>query len=350
VVLDRPLSKAKAFKGRCRHYAVVIRWWAGTAWSHWRWLAYNKWGKHFARRYRGGFRVGSNVVRGRRVQLKALHKTWAAICADPRIVDHGRWVSLGCGVVRAFLTKEWFDQYVMPEGKKGVLTIDESAPVNRERTLGRIVDFAQVLYNLQHTFGFDECLARLYEGNIEGTLAELDLGRMLYINRVPFRFIIPTGRKKSDYDTEILYSNGLIACADAKCKIETTNFTENGIRNVLKDAREQLPNDKPGIVFVKVPARWLGHKNFADVSIKCARRFLGGVPRIVSVKYYASPVVWHNNMLMIQHAFKEVSNPRTNFGNDVDWNIFKAGPLPSEWSGAPPWWQRIFYFPDGKPR
>jgi hypothetical protein len=218
-------------------------------------------------------------------------------------------VSLGCGVVRAFLTKEWFERHIMPEGRKNALTIDDSSDINRKRSLGRIVDFSEVLYNLQYTFGFDECLARLYEGNIEGTLAELDLGRMLYINAVPFRFIIPRGKKKSDYDTEIMYPNGLIACADAKCKIETANFTENGIRNVLKEARDQLPNHKPGIVFVKVPARWLADAAFADISVKCARRFLGGVRRIVSVKYYSSPIVWKDNMVMIQHAFKEGFKP-----------------------------------------
>ena len=47
------------------------------------------------------------------------------------------------------------------------------------------------------------------------------------------------------------------------------------------------------------PLRNKAGPNFADVSVNCARRFLGGVQRIVSVKYYASPVVWHDNNLMI---------------------------------------------------
>lgn len=176
--------------------------------------------------------MGSNIVRGRRVERASLDRTWETICGDPRVIDHGRWIALGCGVVRAFLTKDWFERYVMPEGdKRNVLTIDDTDVINNQRSLGRIVDLAEVLYNLQHYFGFDECLARLYEGNIEGTLAELDLGRMLCINGVPFRFIVPKGRKKSDYDVEVLFPNGIIACADAKCKIEKTDFTENGIRS-----------------------------------------------------------------------------------------------------------------------
>jgi hypothetical protein len=140
-----------------------------------------------------------------------------------------------------------------------------------------------------------------------------------------------------------------VACADAKCKIEATTFTENGIRNVLNEARKQLPNERPGIVFVKVPARWLEDPNFVPLSIQCARRFLGGVPRVVAVKYYCSPVVWANNVLMIRHAFKEVSNPITEFGNNLNWDIFQKGEFPPEWNGSPPWWQRFFCFPTGNP-
>jgi hypothetical protein len=140
-----------------------------------------------------------------------------------------------------------------------------------------------------------------------------------------------------------------VACADAKCKIEATTFTENGIRNVLNEARKQLPNERPGIVFVKVPARWVEDPNFVPLSIQCARRFLGGVPRVVAVKYYCSPVVWANNVLMIRHAFKEVSNPITEFGNNLNWDIFQKGEFPPEWNGSPPWWQRFFCFPTGNP-
>ena len=189
----------------------------------------------------------------------------------------------------------------------------------------------------------------MYEGNIEGTLAELDFGRMLFINKVPFLFVILQDVKKLDYDFEILYPSGIVACADAKCKIEATTFTENGIRNVLNEARKQLPNERPGIVFVKVPARWLEDPNFVPLSIQCARKFLGGVPRVVAVKYYCSPVVWANNVLIIRHAFKEVSNPITEFGNNLNWDIFQKGEFPPEWNGSPPWWQRFFCFPTGNP-
>jgi hypothetical protein len=264
--------------------------------------------------------------------------------------DQSKCLSLGAGVIRTLLSEEWFDRHIMPEGRKGIFTVDEATLQSIEHSFGRVIDFAEVLYNLQDAPGFDECIKRLYEGNVEGCLAELDFARMLYINRVLFRFVVPVGIKKSDYDFQIIYPNGVLACADTKCKIETTDFTENGIRNVLNEARKQLPNELPGVVFVKVPSRWLYNPLFAPLSVQCAKRFLGGVSRIVSVKYYSSLILWQDNTLMIRHAHKEVSNPNTDFGNNINWDIFQKGEFPPEWNGAPPHWQRVFYFPDGKPR
>jgi hypothetical protein len=57
-----------------------------------------------------------------------------------------------------------------------------------------------------------------------------------------------------------------------------------------------------------------------------------------------------NNVLRHDHAYKEVSNPSTDFGDDVDWSIFKRHILPPEMNGMPAHWQRIIFFPDGKPR
>jgi hypothetical protein len=340
-----PFPESWNLKGGYRCRFILVGWWISARWTHWRTFTYGRWRARFSEAHARRLTSGSYLVRSRRIELASLHKAFEKIQTEPEVASHNQWVALGCGVIRGFLTEEWFARHVMPEGKRSVLTVDETSAPTNALTLGRLIDLAEVLYNLQHIFGFDECLARLYEGNIEGTLAELDLGRMLYINAVPFRFIVPRGKLKSDYDTEIIYPSGLVACADAKCKIEGTEFTERKIRSVLNEAREQLPRHRPGIVFVKVPASWLNDPRFLEVAQTAAQRFLGGVKRIVSVKYYTSPIAWQNNYLMIQHAFKEYSNATTDFGNNMNWDIFKPGPLPFEWNGAPPWWQRIFRFP-----
>lgn len=282
------------------------------------------------------------MVRRIRMDLDALHRAVAGLPAQYQ-EQQARSVALACGVVRGFLGDQWFVRHVESQDKKGFFTINEHDPVKQNLSLLRIVDLAEVLFNLQHAPGFDECIERLRNGVVEGTFAELDFGRMLYINRVPFRFVIPQGVKRSDYDIEVLYSDGLVACADAKCKIESTEFTENGIRNVLNEARKQLPSDRPGIVFVKTPARWIVDEAFLSLAGNRARRFLGGAPCIVSVKFYASDMVFANNAVTHRHAFREYSNPKTRFGSDIDWNLFDAVPGIE----IPKHWQRILFFPDG---
>jgi hypothetical protein len=280
----------------------------------------------------------------RRIRLKQLHEAFAGIPSGENIQTQS--VALACAVLRALLSEGWFDRHVMPAGKQTVLTV-ASDPTEREKSFVRIIDLAEVLYNLQDVLGFDECLSRLRDGNIEGTLGELDFGRMLYLNKVMFRFVIPQGVKKRDYDFEILYPNGVVACADAKCKIEATEFSENGIVNALHDARKQLPNEAPGIIFVKVPARWIADPSITTAMIGRARRWLGGVSRIVSVKFYAAPLALVDNMMRHDHAYKEISNARTDFGDNVDWSVFKRHVMEPGGSGMPAHWQRILFFPTG---
>jgi hypothetical protein len=57
---------------------------------------------------------------------------------------------------------------------------------------------------------------------------------------------------------------------------------------------------------------------------------------VVSVKYYTSPITFIDGSLKAQHAFKEVSNPITDFGAFHDWDIFRMIAMPPEWNGAPP--------------
>jgi hypothetical protein len=168
--------------------------------------------------------------------------------------------------------------------KKGFLSIDESDPYRREMSFFRVMDLAEVIYNLQPVPGFDECITRMRAGDIEGAYAELDFGRMLYLKKVPFRFVVPQGTTGRDYDIEIEYPNGTIASADAKCKIEGTDFSSNTIENTLKKARKQLPDSMPGIVFVKVPPRWIADANSVATMLEVARSFLRGTQRVVSVK------------------------------------------------------------------
>ncbi len=290
------------------------------------------------------------VIR-RRMSFQQLQRGFDSLLSEVRENGQTELLALANGVLRAFMDAEWVELHIISGGrKKGFLSIDESEPHRREMSFFRVMDLAEVIYNLQPVPGFDECITRMRDGDIEGTYAELDFGRMLYLNQVPFRFVVPQGTTGFDYDIEVEYPNGVIASADAKCKIESTDFSERTIRNTLNKARKQLPDDRPGIVFVKVPPRWIADAGSTFAMLDVARSFLRGTRRVVSVKYYSSPITFSNNILRHDHAYKEISNPLTDFGDNADWSIFKKFILPPEMNGMPAHWQRIIFFPDGKPR
>ncbi len=45
---------------------------------------------------------------------------------------------------------------IMPEGKKGVLTVDKSNPQSKELSFGRIINLSVVVYNLQDVSDFEQ--------------------------------------------------------------------------------------------------------------------------------------------------------------------------------------------------
>src|SRR6516164_4099671 len=101
---------------------------------------------------------------------------------------------LGVAIVKQFFGQKWIDDHVRPNDV-------EKARSEEQGFL--IVDLAELLFNLQNVEGFDDCIDRMRRGVIESTYAELDLGRMLYLSGVTFRFVKPQGRKENDYDIEI---------------------------------------------------------------------------------------------------------------------------------------------------
>jgi hypothetical protein len=182
-------------------------------------------------------------------------------------------------------------------------------------------------------------------GNIEATYAELDLGRMLYAGGVDFRFVEPQLKKGFDYDVEIILPDGVSVCADAKCKIETTEFSEQTVMNSLIDARKQFPRDRPSAVFVKVPPAWFEQPHTGKSLNEIAYEFLRTTRRIVSVKYYVSTLVYSERYLRHDHGFKEISNPRNKFDPYRDWNMFADPSSVGSWNGMPPRWRRLLFFP-----
>jgi hypothetical protein len=212
-----------------------------------------------------------------------------------------------------FFGKQWYLDNILQDAAHsrpaGFLRLDFTPGFEGERKTSRILDFAETLFNLQHIEGFDDRIDQMRAGQVESTFAEFDFARFLYIHDIPFKFITPTGVKGKDYDFGIEYADGREACADAKCRLEGTEVRADTIKNSLNNARtSNLPPDKPGIVFVKVPQTWFEEVDKGICAV--VEGFLRGTERIVSVVVYTTVTMElaEQKMMLLRHRFREFLN------------------------------------------
>jgi len=284
-----------------------------------------------------------------RVTLADLDRTITSFPAQVRQnPDWSTW-TLATSVIGHFLGKEWVKTNIPHQdgaSSKGFFQMDFSSIERREFKTARILDLAETLFNLQHVSGFDDRTAYMRTADPETALAELDLGRFLYIHGVDFRFVIPTGQRGQDYDCAITYADGRTACVDAKCRTESSEIRPEHIQHSLQAARKKnLPRDEPGIVFVKVPQTWLETSDVRRGLVKVASDFLrNDTERVVLVVFYCSVyfLLEEQRMMVLRHLLEEVENPKHRFARAKSWRLFKGFEVPHEWNGMPPKWHRLF--------
>jgi hypothetical protein len=250
-------------------------------------------------------------------------------------------------IICHFFGKQWYLNNILQDAAHsrpaGFLRLDFTPGLEGERKTSRILDFAETLFNLQHIEGFDDRVDQMRAGQVEATFAEFDFARFLYIHDIPFKFVTPTGMKGKDYDFGIEYADGREACADAKCRLEGTEIRAETIKNSLNKARtNNLPPDKPGIVFVKVPQTWFEEVDKEICTV--VEGFLRGTERIVSVVVYTTVTMElaEQKMMLLRHRFREFLNDSHRFDRTKSWALFKDYRVPEEWGGTHPKWQRVF--------
>jgi hypothetical protein len=145
----------------------------------------------------------------RQIKVVDLMATWAGLPAHIR--NDTQIASL---VVKHFLGLSWIDKHIDPDATNlGILTL-KGSPAQLESAKIRIVDLAESLFNLRKTKGLDVCIAGMKAAkNLEPSLAELHIGKMLYANDWKFRFVAPQGKRGDNYDLQIRYFNQTV-CAD----------------------------------------------------------------------------------------------------------------------------------------
>src|SRR5271169_6886996 len=215
-------------------------------------------------------------------------------------------------IIRHFFGKQWCEDHIIQDAAHsrpaGFLRLDFTPGFDGERKTSRILDFAETLFNLQHIAGFDDRVDQMRAGQIEATYAEFDFARFLFLHDIAFKFVRPSGVKGEDYDFGIEYSDGREACADAKCRLENTEVRAETVKNSLNKARtNNLPPDKPGIIFVKVPQTWLEQQDVRKGIYAVVDGFLRNTERVVSVVVYTTVVMElaDHKMMLMRHRFHE---------------------------------------------
>jgi hypothetical protein len=259
-------------------------------------------------------------------------------------------------ILKHFLSEEWVFKHLDPDATcPGPLTLAGS-PTDIEHAKIRIVDLAESIFNLQKIEGIQEPIGRLHTAiELEPTIAELHIGKMISANDWPFKFVVPIPGQSYDY--EIQYG-GFTVCADTKCKIASLVPDSDSIKNTLHRSRGQLPKDGPGVFFVKLPQEWMNHQGWQRATVQGARDFFAeGTGRISSVVFYLEPIELldfvaedgRHYVAQQGHYFREEANPKRRYGKDLDWKLFeKWRPTDyASWSAMPTKYARLFEFPKG---
>jgi hypothetical protein len=286
-----------------------------------------------------------------RISLIQLINCVAGLPEEIRNDFSARAYFLALAVAKHFFGEPWVLEHLRPDPEaRGFLQIKEGLPPNKTAVQQfRVIDLGEMLFNLQHIYGFDGCVERMKNGSIEPTLAELDAAKMLFINDQRFWFVTPSGQIGNDFDFIVLFPDARLAPLETKCNLETEDVNFSTIKNALDHARKQLPKDEPGIIFVKLPMKWLSDPTFEAKSIDVGRRFLAGTGRVASVVFYISMFYYANGILSQGIRFKEIPNPKPRFGG-ADWQLLNNWVPPDQNKNLMPRnWVRFLYFPGSPP-
>jgi hypothetical protein len=240
-----------------------------------------------------------------------------------------------------YLGRSWYEKYAMNASRHATYlgVCNNAAPNEITYGISRFLEFSETLLNLQSIEGFEAVLDQLHGGKIESACAEIDVARMLFFQELRFRFVEPKQVTKLDYDFEIFYPDGFKVYAETKCKLEGRTLRAKSVIKSLKRAREQLPDDSPSVILVKIPEKSLHNIEVQRAVIGQAKDYLRQSDHIMSVKFYSSITIHNNGTTRRLYAFNEISNPKF---PDRDWDMFRDDiPLVN---GRPSWW--ISFFPE----
>ena len=168
-------------------------------------------------------------------------------------------------ILASFLGREWTNDHAFAvhtevdrknkEGRAFFKAESADGSFDQFLLMNRVESLAELLLNYQAVPGMEYRVSILQSDNLESALGELECFRLISSPEFNARFIVPTGQKGSDYDCEFETESGEVVCCEIKTKQESLDYTASTVLNTLDHARRQLPKERPGMVFLRIPER-----------------------------------------------------------------------------------------------
>jgi hypothetical protein len=183
----------------------------------------------------------------------------------------------------------------------------------------RVISLAEMLVNFHDIDSSEHQFNKLKNLDVESATAELESAELLYKSDIPFEFRQETGTKGQDYDIEAVLGNKVIAC-ETKRKVEGGTPDVGPIRNALGDARDQLPTDKPCIVFLRVPETW-------SAEAEAGTLFQAAIRKVGSGRISAVIVRWEEYWRMDENSSGMAIKLRTEHNHRARYPLTQFGDI-----------------------
>lgn len=168
----------------------------------------------------------------------------------------GRLIFITRQLLEVYLGRDWVDKHGWGASEKPLGKFGELEDFKDAKYVDRLVTLAQTIYNLQGIEGIDHKTKLLKNEDVESALAELEGIELLFSANRKLKIIVPSGVKGADYDVEVHLPDGTPIACEMKCKFEVTEFSKNTIKNTITKGAAQLPKEKCGAIFIKLPEVW----------------------------------------------------------------------------------------------
>jgi hypothetical protein len=157
------------------------------------------------------------------------------------------------------IDNEWVNQTIFKQHPKKSRSNNAAfdyfrSEINDYQWQERVTKLAERIFNLRHIPNLNIVIDAIISGELVSRFAELDIGSHLYSRNIEFEYVLPSYKKGLDYDIRIIAP--MIINCEVKHKIESTNLSENTINKAIRESANQLPNDNPSIIFIKIPEDW----------------------------------------------------------------------------------------------